>query len=277
MGPLGDLYMANDTRTKQANACRSATRRAVDSGKLVKSATCEFCGRAVRTEAAHSDYSKPLEVKWLCVKCHRKWDKAVPKGGTKATSPVAIERVQWLSRIVGHDRVAPDQLVANPLNFRTHPMVQREALRDSIQEVGFIRSVTVNRRTGNLVDGHERVWQALTSEQSWIDVEYVDLSEDEERKALAYLDPIGELAETDAGKLDELLREVETGSEALSQMLSDLAEEAGVIPAEDSQSPEPTIPETDYRIVITCDSENHQAGLIRQFERDGLKCKAITI
>lgn len=101
-------------------------------------------------------------------------------------------------------------------------MAQREALKAVIQEIGFIRSVTVNRRTGNLIDGHERVWQALTSEQPLIDVEYVDLSEEDERKALATLDPISEMAVTDPAKLDELLRDVQTGSAALQEMLAGL-------------------------------------------------------
>lgn len=135
----------------------------------------------------------------------------------------------WQSKIVGHDRVAPDQIVANPLNYRKHPQEQRDALKDAIEEVGFIRSVTVNKRTGNLIDGHERVWQALTSEQPFIDVEYVDLSEDEERKALATMDPISEMATTDKEILDQLLREVNTGSEHLQQLLSDMASDAGIL------------------------------------------------
>ncbi len=133
---------------------------------------------------------------------------------------------KWKSKIVGHAKVAPDQLVANPLNFRTHPMAQREALAAAIEEVGFIRSVTVNQRTGNLIDGHERVWQALQGEEPEIDVEYVDLSEEEEKKALATMDPISELAQVDSAKLDELLRDVNTGSAALQEMLSDLAKNA---------------------------------------------------
>jgi len=150
---------------------------------------------------------------------------------------------QWRTRIVGHDRVAPDQLVANPLNFRTHPQAQREALAAAIKEVGFIRSVTVNKRTGNLVDGHERVWQALQTEQEFIDVEDVDLSEEEERLALATMDPISELATVDAGKLDELLREVNTGDAALQQLLSDLAEDNGVLDGVNGEVIEDEVPE----------------------------------
>ena len=68
---------------------------------------------------------------------------------------------EWKSRIVVHGRAAPGSLVANPLQHRTHPAKQSELLADSIGEVGFLRSVTVNKTAGNLVDGHERVEQAI--------------------------------------------------------------------------------------------------------------------
>ena len=98
----------------------------------------------------------------------------------------------WRSRIVGHGRVDPEELTGNPRNHRTHPQRQRDVVRDSIEEFGFVKSVLVNKTTGFIVDGHERVWQALNAKENdpsvLVDVEYVELSESEEAAVLAVLD-----------------------------------------------------------------------------------------
>jgi len=44
------------------------TNRAVTQGTLVR-LPCESCG-AAKVEAHHDDYSKPLQVRWLCRPCH---------------------------------------------------------------------------------------------------------------------------------------------------------------------------------------------------------------
>jgi excinuclease UvrABC ATPase subunit len=31
---------------------------------------CETCGGADKLEAHHEDYRRPLEVTWLCTRCH---------------------------------------------------------------------------------------------------------------------------------------------------------------------------------------------------------------
>lgn len=49
----------------QAHAAVSA---AIRSGELVKQ-FCETCGD-IETQAHHDDYSKFLEVRWLCHRCH---------------------------------------------------------------------------------------------------------------------------------------------------------------------------------------------------------------
>ena len=56
----------------------TAVNNAIRDGRLVKPETCSQCGeRGTRIEAHHDDYSKPLEVRWLCVLCHRRQDHGV--------------------------------------------------------------------------------------------------------------------------------------------------------------------------------------------------------
>lgn len=52
-------------------AARQAVWRAIyRTGKLVRPSICESCGKPCRPEAHHDDYSKWLEVRWLCRSCH---------------------------------------------------------------------------------------------------------------------------------------------------------------------------------------------------------------
>jgi hypothetical protein len=124
---------------------------------------------------------------------------------------------------VGSGEEAPDQLLAHPFNWRSHPKAQRAALREVLDTVGYVAQVIVNQRTGHLVDGHLRVEEALSHGQPSVPVLYVDLSEDEERLVLASLDPLAAMATTDEAKLRELLAEVSVDSEALAAMLTALA------------------------------------------------------
>lgn len=45
-------------------------RDAVRSGKIIKSDTCSKCDANTKIDGHHDDYSKPLEVVWLCRQCH---------------------------------------------------------------------------------------------------------------------------------------------------------------------------------------------------------------
>jgi len=133
----------------------------------------------------------------------------------------------WRNRIVGYGSKPADQFTANPLNWRIHPQHQREAVAASLRALGWVDVAIENATTGNLIDGHERVWQAL---QNGGDVPYitVELTPEEEALALATLDPLTNMAGTDGAKLDELLQQVQTDEAAIQAMLAGLAEEAGL-------------------------------------------------
>jgi hypothetical protein len=136
----------------------------------------------------------------------------------------------WANRIVGYGEEAPDQLLANPRNFRIHPKPQQDALLGVLREVGVVQDVLVNKSTGFVVDGHLRISLALREKQTTIPVKYVELSEDEEALILATLDPLAALAATDKEKLDALLHDVSTGDAVVQGLLADMAIKAGIVP-----------------------------------------------
>ena len=120
-----------------------------------------------------------------------------------------MDERSWQNRIVGHGEEAPDQLLANPRNWRIHSQAQQDALSSVLEHVGLVQSVVVNQRSGFVVDGHLRVALALRSEQATVPVTYVDLTDEEERVVLASLDSITAMAGTDEEKLSELLASVD--------------------------------------------------------------------
>ena len=50
-------------------AARRAVRDALRSGRMIRP-PCVVCG-ASKAQAHHHDYSQPLDIEWLCFRCHR--------------------------------------------------------------------------------------------------------------------------------------------------------------------------------------------------------------
>ncbi len=128
----------------------------------------------------------------------------------------------WRSRIVEHGEASPDELTANPRNWRVHPKAQQDALAAVLDQVGWVQDVIVNKRTGLLVDGHARLDLARKRGETSVPVVYVDLDEDEERLIIASLDPLSAMATTDAAALRVLLADIAVYDEALVDMFADL-------------------------------------------------------
>jgi 16S rRNA G966 N2-methylase RsmD len=131
----------------------------------------------------------------------------------------------FLNRIVETGEADPKKLLPNPKNWRKHPDNQAEAMTGVLDEIGWIQDVIVNRRTGRMIDGHLRVEIAIKNKEPKVPVSYVDLSEEEEEKAILTFDPLGAMAEADKKLLEELLGSVSSDSEAVNKMMDDLARE----------------------------------------------------
>jgi ribosomal protein S27AE len=83
-------------RYPEKAAAHKAVMNAKRRGELIP-APCESCG-ASSVQAHHDDYSKPLDVRWLCRRCHREWHEinGSPMGGrplrTKPTGGAFVWR-----------------------------------------------------------------------------------------------------------------------------------------------------------------------------------------
>ena len=125
------------------------------------------------------------------------------------------------NKIVGTGTEHPEQLLANPNNWRIHPKSQQDALESLLDDVGWVQNIIVNQRTGHVVDGHMRAAVAISRNETEVPVVYVDLTDEEERKVLASLDPIGAMAVTDKEAIIDLVASIDV-SESLADMLEEL-------------------------------------------------------
>lgn len=160
------------------------------------------------------------------------------------------------NRIVSHGSKPASQFMANPLNWRQHPPEQRSLLNSVLKEIGWVQDVVENVRTGNLIDGHERVWQGLQNGDAEVPYVQVDLSPDEEKTMLALLDPISAMAYTDKDNLKSLLGGITAMDANIAAFLSKMAEQEGIIPSD-------IIPPADFKEYdesIETDSECPRCG-----------------
>lgn len=140
----------------------------------------------------------------------------------------------WRNRIVKVADVPPGDLKAHPYNWRDHPQAQDDALAQSLDVIGWVKRAVVNINTGHIIDGHLRVDRAVRHGEPTIPVIYVDLTENEERLALAVFDPVANEAATDDEKIRELLA-LDLGA--------DLAPLVAAVALEHGETPRPTASE----------------------------------
>jgi DNA modification methylase len=124
-------------------------------------------------------------------------------------------------------RVRASELLPNPKNWRRHGRQQAVALKGLLSEIGIADALVARELPDGklmLIDGHLR---AETTPAMEVPVLILDVNEAEADKLLLTLDPLAAMAETDAGRLQELLATVTTDSKGVAALLERLAGEDG--------------------------------------------------
>lgn len=193
----------------------------------------------------------------------------------------------WRNRIVGYGMGRVDQFIANPMNWKIHTAEQYLAIKGSFTEIGVIQNVIVNTTTLNMLDGHARVAEAARNGEEFLPATYVELSVEEEHKALLFLDPIGAMARADEEKSIALAIVVETENEALEAIRRRLLhdeEAAGKKTDETEYTFAKELNESQQYVVFAFDNEFDWNVIVERFaiktvsgadDREGYKRKGI--
>ena len=67
---LRGYHKKHNAKEPLRRAARKFVSHALTAKVIIRSEICEICAKACIPEAHHEDYTKPLDVKWLCRSCH---------------------------------------------------------------------------------------------------------------------------------------------------------------------------------------------------------------
>jgi len=156
-------------------------------------------------------------------------------------------------RIVRFERRPASEFLAHPENWRQHPEMQRTALRNLLENIGWAGAVTVNETTGHVINGHERIWQAMHAGDALVPVLFVKVTEEEERILLISMDSIGEMAITEQDKLSSLLASVTPANDEIRDLLTLIAQEPKILVTATSAFTPNVVPQIGNRVVTAED------------------------
>jgi hypothetical protein len=185
----------------------------------------------------------------------------------------------WQNRIVSTGEKPASEFKFNPSNWRLHGDNQRSAIDGILSEIGWVTGVIENVRTGNLIDGHLRIEEALQKDENTpVPFTQVDLSDEEERKILMLLDPIGSLATMDSEAFAALAESTNLMTDSLTKLIADLSNENLVVADDEPNLNDPNFKyENKFGVIVECDDEKHQKKVFDYLVAQGYKVKVVVV
>ena len=181
------------------------------------------------------------------------------------------------NRVVEVKRVKASELRPHPLNWRTHPEEQQNAMRALLADIGN-GSMPVVRKLPDgslqLLDGHMRA--ELLGDME-IDVQVTDYDETEAAKFLATHDAITQVAGHNREAAAELLASVTFQSKEVADLLAKTTGKGILeyLESKTTEAPAVEMPPARYEVLVTCKDEAEQAELLEELTERGLSVKSL--
>jgi ParB-like chromosome segregation protein Spo0J len=154
-----------------------------------------------------------------------------------------------------------------------------EKLKKAIARFDLVEPLVWNKRSANLVGGHQRLRVLKDRGDKTVQVSVVDLEERDEKALNLALNK--HAGEWDNAMLSDLLAELNTGDFDLEIAGFDQKELEKLTgwnePSEEKPgSGDGSLAER-YAVLVECTTESEQARLLEEFTTKGLKCKALIV
>lgn len=182
-----------------------------------------------------------------------------------------------------------EAVVANPRNPNRHPESQITLLAKVIKHQGWRNPIVVSRRSGFVVKGHGRLAAAKLLGLTTVPVDYQEYpNEAAEWSDMIADNKIAELAEQDNDALKELIRDLD-GQIDLDLTGFSSADLSGLFSGgEDESAPgtgeEPELGDTEgiqaesqYGVIVMCETESEQEQTYNALTAQGYKCKVVAV
>jgi len=171
-------------------------------------------------------------------------------------------------------------LYPHPRNPRTHPepgTPEWDALKKSLEH-DYFDPIVVNDRNGMLVSGHLRVKVLLDMGYDKADCSIVDYDDETHLARMLQANRlVGEFVMPD---VKDILEELDTGQfdlDLTGYLESDIEELMTQFHVEEARSAKEDDIEGAYRVIVDCEGEDEQLRLLKRFEKEGLKCRALIV
>ncbi|MFA4834882.1 MAG: hypothetical protein WC749_02255 [Dehalococcoidia bacterium] len=96
---------------------------AVKRGELIKPDTCSMCGEKKIIMAHHNDYSKPLDIIWVCQACHMKIHRGAPISQGKLVRTIVQlpdETFEWIRHEAFEQKISIAELIRRIIDDCRH-------------------------------------------------------------------------------------------------------------------------------------------------------------